>query len=114
MKRTFAAGILAFALIGALAAPAAAYSQRTTYPGGTEATWTEGICRGYGSSEVDFVQTIQLSGTNTCDYVQVRANYRNGSWVGYSNWKRGLGYLQYVAPGSSTILFGQHGIDQWR
>jgi hypothetical protein len=113
MKKLASTTVLIIIVALGIAAPAAAYAQRTTYPEGG-VNFKDGICSGYGGSETDFVQTVQLSASNTCDYIQVRANYRNGSWVGYSNWVRGTGYKQFVAPGNSVINFGQHGLDSWR
>jgi len=112
-KLAATAGVVLIALF-AIAAPAAAYTQKTTYPGGY-VNFNDGICRGYGSSETDFAQTIRLGeNPNSCDFIKVRANYKNGAWVGYSSWRIGTSYIQFVPGGSSRIQFGQHGLDAWR
>ncbi|MGC4174295.1 hypothetical protein [Demequina sp.] len=115
MKKWASIAVLFFIALVGIAAPAAAYSQRTTYPGASAVTFKDGSCQGYGASETDFVHTVQMSPlANTCDFIRVRANYKNGAWVGYSNWKSGLNYLQFVPPSGSTVNFGQHGIDSYR
>lgn len=114
MKKSLAIGALIFALVGAIAAPAAAYTQKTTYPGGST-FFKDEICTGYGGTEKDFSQTAR-TGDNVaaCDFVQVRANYKNGAWVGYTSWDRHVGYAQVDPAGDSSINFGQHGLDSSR
>jgi len=78
--------IATFLVVFGIAAPASAYTQGTSYPS---------------------------QGTTSLYYVQVRVYYKSGAWLGYSSWKTSPTIAILTLSTTTSIQYGQHGVDSW-